>query len=356
MNGTGREALATQDGPSPASGQTSILAPGDTCWRIEHADRAALIVDAQDYFRLAKAAMLKARRSIILIGWDFDTRIELEPGRKTLPGPNKLGRFLTWLAWKHRGVEVFVLKWDLGFLENMPRGSTPLFILDWMTSRRVHFRLDGSHPTAAAHHQKITVIDDSLAFCGGIDMTVGRWDTRRHREDDKRRRTPRGSPSKPWHDATLAFDGAAARALGEIARERWTRATGHPTEALSAESDPWPDELAPTFTDIDLGIARTWPEREGEGAGLRDRGPDPRGDRQRARTRSTSNRSISPRAASPRRWWRGCRSRSRRRSSSCCLRGPTAGSRSRRWTRPAPGSSASSAPATRAAASRPSIP
>ena len=33
---------------------------------------------------------------------------------------------------------------------------------------------------AASHHQKIVVIDDCLAFCGGIDMTSARWDTREH--------------------------------------------------------------------------------------------------------------------------------------------------------------------------------
>ena len=38
-----------------------LLVAGRTCWRIEKANRLALIVDAADYFRLAKAAMLKAK-------------------------------------------------------------------------------------------------------------------------------------------------------------------------------------------------------------------------------------------------------------------------------------------------------
>ncbi len=56
-----------------------VLRPGHTCWRMEQADRVALIVDAADYFRAAQAAMLKAQHSILMVGWDFDTRIELEP-------------------------------------------------------------------------------------------------------------------------------------------------------------------------------------------------------------------------------------------------------------------------------------
>ncbi|MDP8918029.1 MAG: phospholipase, partial [Pseudomonadota bacterium] len=46
---------------------------GHTCWRIEQADRIALIVDAADYFQAVQSAMLKAQHSILMIGWDFDT-------------------------------------------------------------------------------------------------------------------------------------------------------------------------------------------------------------------------------------------------------------------------------------------
>lgn len=56
-----------------------LLRPHRTCWRIERANRLAVIVDAAEYFRHAKAAMLKARHRIMLIGWDFDTRIKFEP-------------------------------------------------------------------------------------------------------------------------------------------------------------------------------------------------------------------------------------------------------------------------------------
>ncbi|HEX2140557.1 MAG TPA: hypothetical protein VHG33_12695, partial [Woeseiaceae bacterium] len=52
-----------------------VLVPGRTCWRIEPAGRFALIIDAAEYFRHVKAAMLQARSRILLIGWDFDVRI-----------------------------------------------------------------------------------------------------------------------------------------------------------------------------------------------------------------------------------------------------------------------------------------
>lgn len=240
-----------------------LLVPGRTCWRIERADRLAIIVDAADYFRFAKAAMLEARHSIMLIGWDFDTRIKFEPERQELEGPNRLGRFLSWLP-KHRpGLQIYVLKWDLGVVQALGRGMTPLFVLNWISSRRLHFKLDGAHPLGAAHHQKIVVIDDALAFCGGIDMTADRWDTRRHLDEDPRRTRPGGRPYGPWHDATTAIDGEAAGAVACLARERWRQATGENLEPAPRGPDLWPADLLPTLEHVEVAIARTLPELGG---------------------------------------------------------------------------------------------
>src|SRR5687768_13905503 len=119
-----------------------VLVPGRTCWRIERAERFAVIVDAADYFAAMKSSILKAERSVLMIGWDFDTRIKLDPDVRKLDGPSRLGRFLNWVVEKRPELEIHVLKWDLGIIESFGRGSTPLFILDWMTNRRIHFKLD----------------------------------------------------------------------------------------------------------------------------------------------------------------------------------------------------------------------
>ncbi|MGB3797836.1 MAG: phospholipase, partial [Alteraurantiacibacter sp.] len=44
-------------------------------WRYAHARRVRVVIDGADYFDLIQQAMLKARQRILLIGWDFDTRI-----------------------------------------------------------------------------------------------------------------------------------------------------------------------------------------------------------------------------------------------------------------------------------------
>lgn len=41
------------------------------------------------------------------------------------------------------------------------------------------------------------------------------------------------------------MDGAAARALGDLARERWFRATWERTLPDETDEDPWPDGVEP---------------------------------------------------------------------------------------------------------------
>ena len=127
------------------------------------------------------------------------------------------------------------------------RGTTPFFLLDWLGGNRLHFHLDGRHPPGACHHQKIIVIDDSIAFCGGIDVTDRRWDTPAHRDDEPLRHGPSGMRHGPWHDVTTAVDGAAARALGDLARQPLAAATGWRPDPPPSCRDCWPEDLEADF-------------------------------------------------------------------------------------------------------------
>ncbi|MGP3697238.1 phospholipase D-like domain-containing protein [Rhodobacter sp. NSM] len=245
-----------------------ILRSGETCWRIERADRLAVIIDAADYFARVKQAILEAKHSVIMVAWDFDARIRLDPRAPRGKAPDRLGRFLNWVVRHRPELEIRVLKWDLGTMKALGRGSTPLFVLDWFSDKRMHFRLDGAHPLASVHHQKIVVIDDVLAFCGGIDMTADRWDTREHLDDDPRRRRPTTRrPYGPWHDVTTAVNGPAARALGELTRNRWEHATGERLEPPPDCETRWLDGLEPLVECAEVAISRTLPEY-GERAGV----------------------------------------------------------------------------------------
>jgi phospholipase D1/2 len=59
-------------------------------------------------------------------------------------------------------------------------------------------------------------------------------------------------------------DGEVARALGELARERWRRASGKVLQPPPPQLPIWPNGIVPTFTDISVPIARTQPEYDGE--------------------------------------------------------------------------------------------
>src|SRR5918994_4373445 len=129
-----------------------VLRPGHTCWRIEQADRVSLIVDAADYFQAAQSAMLQAQHSILMIGWDFDTRIDLDPTSETGEYPRRLGAFLTWLVETKPDLHVNILKWDLGMVKALWRGTTLFRGAQWAWHERITFKLDGAHPPGAAHH------------------------------------------------------------------------------------------------------------------------------------------------------------------------------------------------------------
>ncbi len=106
-----------------------MLEPHRNCWRIERATRASVIVDADEYFRLARAAMLKARRRIMLIGWDFDARIVLDRRADGHEGPRDVGAFIHWLVEQNPALDVFLLRWDLGALKALFRGTTLLTVV-----------------------------------------------------------------------------------------------------------------------------------------------------------------------------------------------------------------------------------
>lgn len=236
----------------------TLFKPGDNCWRVERADKAAVIIDACDYYRAIRQAMTYARRQILIIGWDFDPRIKLDRTEEANE-EETLGSFLLDLAERKPELDIRILKWDFGALKTLFRGSAILWVARLARRKNIKFKLDGMHPKGCSHHQKIVVIDDSFAVCGGIDMTGDRWDRPAHADRDPDRVRPNGKPYGPWHDATMALAGPVARALGDLARDRWKRATGQALKPVRHKKPIWPDGLDPQFSGVDLAIARTSP-------------------------------------------------------------------------------------------------
>ncbi|MDW3224437.1 MAG: phospholipase D-like domain-containing protein [Paracoccaceae bacterium] len=242
----------------------------DTCWTVAKAERVSFIVDGADYFRTLREVLLDAEREVLLIGWDFDFEIEMLPSKSDDDGnapdgfPNQLGPFLEAVIERKPELNIYMLKWN-GAVLVAPGRLGPSLALYVFANDRIHFALDGHHPFGACHHQKIVVADGHFAFCGGIDVTEGRWDTGQHLSDDPRRAGKNGKICEPWHDATSVLAGPVALDLAELARLRWYRATG---KTLAVPKDlkqvTWPTGLRVDAREVDVAIARTEPPYNGE--------------------------------------------------------------------------------------------
>jgi phosphatidylserine/phosphatidylglycerophosphate/cardiolipin synthase-like enzyme/uncharacterized membrane protein YdjX (TVP38/TMEM64 family) len=236
---------------------------GRNCGRRAKAHRVAVLVDAASYFAALAAAIERAQRSILIVGWDVHGDVCLLRDDPSPERPASLMNLLDAAVRRNRRLHVNVLDWDFAAIYALERQTLPLLQFAWRTHRRVHFRLDGEHPLGASHHQKLVVIDDAIAFAGGMDLAANRWDTRLHRPDDPRRVNPWGRTYGPTHDVQLAVDGDAAAALGEIVRDRWQRATAKRLSPPRVANDAWPPELAVDFEDVTVAVARTDPAWQG---------------------------------------------------------------------------------------------
>jgi phospholipase D1/2 len=264
-----------------ASATSSLFQPGQNCWRVENARRAAFMIDGDAYFTAFVEAARQAKRSILISGWDFHSRTRLlcrDPEHCAL----ELGDFLNDLARRNRHLHIHILIWDYPVIFGLDREWAPFYGLGWQPHRRVHFRYDNTHPTGGSHHQKIVVVDDAVAFNGGIDLTYRRWDTNDHSPDNEHRNV-KGAGYPPFHDLMMAVEGDAAHSLGDLVRERWRKATGETLRppakqrrvfrrkaaAEEMKTTRWPQSLPAHLENVQVGISRTEPAINGS-AGVRE--------------------------------------------------------------------------------------
>jgi phospholipase D1/2 len=234
----------------------TISKPDHNCWRIEKTPRASFLIDAASYFEAFVSAVRQAQESVYIAGWDFHSQVNLLRRDST---PLTLGELLNQAVSQNPKLHINILCWDFVILYALERDWLPVFNLGWKTSRRIHYKLDNEIPMGASHHQKFVVVDDSLAFCGGIDLTRHRWDTPKHIPQDKRRVQPDGSSYGPYHDIQMAVNGDAAKALGDLFRLRWQWAVGKSLPSPDGGRDIWPEKLEPDIADVDAAICRTLP-------------------------------------------------------------------------------------------------
>jgi phosphatidylserine/phosphatidylglycerophosphate/cardiolipin synthase-like enzyme len=214
-----------------------------------------VLIDAADYFARLENVLRRAQKSILIVGWDFDAGIRLLPQDPASP---RLGDFLRSLVEEKPGLEIRVLVWSVAVL-HAPGAPLPLLLgAPWQKHPRIHVRLDREHPLYGAHHQKIVCIDDTVAFVGGMDLTIRRWDSAAHQAEHPLRQGPDGVAYPPVHDVQMAVEGEAALVVADVARERWRRAIREDIPPVTGAGDLWPADLAPDFTDTPVAVSRTF--------------------------------------------------------------------------------------------------
>jgi phosphatidylserine/phosphatidylglycerophosphate/cardiolipin synthase-like enzyme len=217
------------------------------------AARASVMIDNRSYFAAVKRAICGAQRSIYLLGWCFDPRTRLQPDGSDDGVPDEIGRLLIHQANLHPDLRVHILIWDMALPLSIAHARFPQRAKSWFRDSRCQFMLERA-PTGVAHHQKLLVVDNHIAFCSSGDFAPNRWDTLRHRDREPFRRLPSGGTAAPRHEVSIRLEGAAAAAVGAVARRRWR----HASRTASAPATPAPcrpdDELAEP---VGAGVAFT---------------------------------------------------------------------------------------------------
>jgi phosphatidylserine/phosphatidylglycerophosphate/cardiolipin synthase-like enzyme len=251
---------------------TSILS-AETAWRIHDHAESALLIDGRDYFRAFYAAAAKARRSILLLGWQFDSDVELLRGddvpRGLGPSDVELLSVLQRLCRHRADLDVRILAWDFSLVYALEREVLQKLHFETVMSERFLFQWDATVPIGGSHHQKVAIIDGEVAFLGSQDICHARWDDSTHRLDNEHRHS-RGARHQPYHEVQVAVTGEPARSLVDLFVARWQCATGErlDRERLIARRGSVLGSLPVSLVmpPARLGLARTIPAVTGRPA------------------------------------------------------------------------------------------
>ncbi|MGB2952659.1 MAG: phospholipase D family protein [Gaiellaceae bacterium] len=199
-----------------------------------------ILIDGARALPVIAEELQHAQSHIHLTGWYFSPQFALRRDRE----PLVLRNLLAELAER---IDVRVLAWA--------GAPLPLFRPSRRDVRRMRKRLtrgtkircalDAKERLLHCHHEKTIVVDDRVAFVGGIDLTTeagDRFDTSRHE----------ARAEVGWHDVCARIEGPAVADVADHFRLRWHEVTG---ESLPRMSTPEP------AGELELQIVRTVPER-----------------------------------------------------------------------------------------------
>ena len=198
-----------------------------------------LLIDGAQAFEAISDALRSARSHVHLAGW------QLTPGFAVSrrDGPLTIREVLAEAASR---IDVRVLLWAGAPLPlfRPSRGDVRKARDELCAGTAIRAALDPRERPMHCHHEKTIVIDDRVAFVGGIDLTDltgDRYDSSAH--------PFRGALG--WHDVAARLEGPAVRDVAEHFRMRWQAVTG---ELLATPT------TSPPAGSLDVQVVRTVPD------------------------------------------------------------------------------------------------
>jgi phosphatidylserine/phosphatidylglycerophosphate/cardiolipin synthase-like enzyme len=216
--------------------------PGDGLWAAgDPPPRAGcaleVLIDGEEALARIADELRRAESHVHLAGWFFTPSFRL--------GHDVVLREL--LAELAERVAVRVLAWAGAPLPlfHPSRGEVRKMRDELIRGTRIECALDDRERPMHCHHEKLVIVDDRVAFVGGIDLTTlggDRLDSRGH--------PARGSLG--WHDATTRLEGPVVADVADHFRLRWREVTG---AALPTAEPPMP------AGELTVQTLRTVPEK-----------------------------------------------------------------------------------------------
>jgi phosphatidylserine/phosphatidylglycerophosphate/cardiolipin synthase-like enzyme len=199
-----------------------------------------VLIDGEQALPAIAEEVRKARSHVHLAGWHVSPGFALER-----TGDEVILRNL--LADLAERLDVRVLIWAGAPLPLFrPSRREMRRIREELTAHtKIECALDANERPLHCHHEKTIVIDDRVAFVGGIDLTSESGD-----RFDNHGHPPRANVG--WHDACARLEGPAVADVAEHFRMRWHEVTGNTLAPVR------PSRRA---GEVDVQIVRTVPER-----------------------------------------------------------------------------------------------
>ncbi|KAH3756577.1 phospholipase D1 [Pelomyxa schiedti] len=216
----------------------------------------ACFSNGMEYMEEVHGVMHRAKNRIFIAGWVVSPGLWLvrdwqSGGIPPTDWPGDIRKLECLLLKKaYLGVKIYVMVWSSLRVPGVDLQSSEVVShLNSMHPNILACSHTLSDPTSFwSHHQKFIVIDDQIAYLGGIDLTYGRFDTNKYPAVDPNAEVHVGrdytnpclvgeingpslielegmsrtqNPRMPWHDLHVRVDGDAARDAATNFIQRW---------------------------------------------------------------------------------------------------------------------------------------